>query len=547
MFGPKEIKSSAEARDKLLKGVDIAADTVKVTLGPKGRNVILDKLYSAPHVTKDGVTVIKDIFLKDKFENMGAQLLKQVAAKTVDLAGDGTTTATVLGQAIVREGVKAITNGANPMDLKRGIDLAVQKVIEFLKEKSKKITTPSEIENIAFISTNGDKELAKLFVEAYDHLGEHGMLTLAEGGLRTYLDVQPGMSFESGYLSKDFVTDPGLDAAILHNPFVFLYDRQIASFQGIEKLLQQVISTGRPLLIIVDDLSGDAYVTILANQHGWKNRVGKGMQLCVVKAPYSDHERTEILEDIGILTGGKLQPHHKRMENFNFNHLGQATKIVVTKTSTLICNDDSSAEEVTKRCKSLEEQLNLETDSVRQKILAERISKLRSGVAVLKIGAPTDVEFKERRDRADDAVNATRSALQEGILPGGGVALFRAIPSLNELKGDNEDQDIGIKIIIKALGSPLLQICENSGIDARIKIHELSETHLNDFEWGVNALTGDVCNMFENGIIDPTKVVRVALEGAASIASLMIMTERMISTTDETPIGSNQLPTFPGM
>jgi len=547
MFGPKQIKSSTEAREKILRGVDIAADTVKVTLGPKGRNVIIDKLYHPPHVTKDGQTVIKDIFLPDKFENMGAQLLKQVAQKTVDLAGDGTTTATVLAQAIVRGGIEAVANKTNPSDLKRGIDLAVNTVINFLKEKSKKITAASEIENIAYISTNGDKELAKLFLECYEHLGHHGMVTLAEGGLKTYAEISPGLSFDSGYLYPHFITDPARKEAVLHNPFVFIYDRQIDTFQALEAILRKVITQGRPLLLIVDELHGDAYACCLANHHEWQVKSGKGMQICVVKAPLADADRIDILQDIAILTGGKLQSAHKRIDKFEYNNLGEATKIVVSANSTLIYNTEATQAEIDKRCDDLKTQLEQEIDPLRQKFLSERIAKLKSGVAILKIGAPTDAEFKERRDRADDAMHATKAAIAEGILPGGGIALFRAIECLKDLKGANTDQDKGIAIIEKALGAPLLQICANSDIDAKDKILELSATKLHDFTWGINAQTGEICDMYEQGIIDPMKVIRVALEGAASIAALLTTTEKMISSTDDAPIGTNQLPMYPGM
>ena len=537
MYAAKDIKFSNEARAKLLEGVDITANAVKVTLGPKGRNVIIEKLFSAPRITKDGVTVAREIHLADKFQNLGAQLLTEVALKSVQLAGDGTTTATVLAQAITTEGYKAVTSGMNPMDLKRGIDLAVIQVVAFLKEHSIQITKTSDVEFIATVSANGEKEIGKFFAEAYDKLGKDGIVILGEGGVRSSLEIVEGMSFNSGYMMPDFINNPKNNTCELINPVVLIYDGRINTFTAMETICKKIIPLhpGQPILFVVDEMGPEPLFFL--NQ----NIRNGAIKACVIKAPLSGPERKEILEDLGILTDGKpfLSETGKRIDYYDPKDLGKAAKVIVSKDSTIIVNSEANKKKINKRCDDLKERLEKEENLDLKKFLEARIAKLSSGIAILRVGAASEVELKEKKDRAEDALCATKAALEEGIMPGGGVALVKAIACLDSLKGANDEQDVGIKIVKKALSSPCVQIAVNAGMDGNVILNEILTN--DDFNYGYNAQTDVFEDLYAQGIIDPTKVVRIALEGAASVAGLLITTETMIAFADSESSRQNMI------
>lgn len=524
MFQAKDIKFSTKARELLLEGIDILSSAVKVTLGPRGRNVIIERLYSAPHITKDGVTVARSIHLENKHENMGAQILKQAAIKTLELAGDGTTTAIVLAHEMVKDGIEAVNTGTNPMDLKRGIDLAVTAVVENLQTHSKEISKPEEVEYVGTISANGDKELGKLFSEAYTKLGKHGIITLTEGGLKTKLDIVEGISFDSGYIHELFANNAHNKTCELINPLVFVYDGRINTMEAIRPILGGVLQeyAGRPILIMCDDLGADALHTSILNTQ-------KGIiQICAIKAPFAGNDRKEMLKDIGILTGCEpfFAETGKRLDKFQIKQLGRADKIVVSATSTIIINSAADKDKIAARCGEIQSLIEKEEDPTVLNFLKDRLAKLSSGIATLNIGGATDVEIKEKKDRADDALNATKAAILEGIQPGGGTALIRAIKALDGLKGANEDQDIGINIVRNALAAPCKQIAQNAGVDGMLILTKVLAS--DEYNFGYNAQTDVFENLFENGVLDPTKVIRVALEGAASVAGLLITTETMI-------------------
>lgn len=528
MYAAKDIKFSSEARDKLLAGVDITANAVKVTLGPKGRNVIIEKLFSAPRITKDGVTVAREIHLADKFENLGAQLLTEVTLKCVALAGDGTTTATVLAQAITREGCKAVTSGINPMDLKRGIDLAVAHVVAFLKERSIQITKTSDVEFIATVSANGEAEIGKFFAEAYEKLGKDGIVILGEGGVRSSLEVVEGMSFNSGYMMPDFINNSKNNTCELINPVILIYDGRINTFTAMETICKKILPAhpGQPILFVVDEMGPEPLFFL--NQ----NIRNGALKACVIKAPLGGAERKEILEDLGILTDGKpfMSETGKRIDYYDPKDLGKAAKVIVSKDSTIIVNSEANKKKINKRCDDLKERLVGEDNVDLRRFLEARIAKLSSGIAILRIGANSEVELKEKKDRAEDALCATKAALEEGMLPGGGIALVKAIACLEDLHGANDEQDIGIKIVRKSLATPCMQIATNAGVDGQVILNDILTS--DSFNYGYNAQTGVFEDLYEQGIVDPTKVVRIALESASSVAGLLITTETMIAFAD---------------
>lgn len=538
----KEIRFNLEARDSLKKGVDALANAVKVTLGPKGRNVIIDKKFGSPSITKDGVSVAKEIELPDAVENMGAQLLKEVASKTADQAGDGTTTATVLAQAIITAGLKNVAAGANPMDLKRGIDKAVGTVVEHLKKQSKKVGEDNEkIEQVATISSNNDHSIGKLIAEAMKKVKKEGVITVEEAkGTETTVEVVEGMQFDRGYISAYFVTNADKMEAVLENPYVLIYDKKISNMKELLPILEKTVQTGKPLLIISEDVDGEALSTLVVN------KIRGALKVCAVKAPGFGDRRKAMLEDIAILTGGTLISEERgfKLENADLSYLGKAEKISVDKDNTTIVGGAGKKSEITARVAQIKAQMEATTSDYDKEKLQERLAKLAGGVAVLYVGAATEVEMKEKKDRVDDALHATRAAVEEGIVAGGGVAYIRAIESLEKLKGDNEDENTGIHIIKRAIEEPLRQIVANAGGEGSVVIQKVKE---GKSDFGYNARTDKYENMMAAGVIDPTKVTRVALENAASIASMFLTTECVLSEIKEEAPAPGMNPGMGGM
>ena len=520
----KDIRFHSDARDRMLRGIDLLADTVKVTLGPKGRNVVLDKSYGAPRITKDGVTVAKEIELSDKFENMGAQMVKEVASRTSDQAGDGTTTATVLAQAIVREGVKSVAAGMNPMDLKRGIDIAVEAVVADLKSRSKKVSTDAEITQIGTISANGDHEIGQMIAQAMHKVGNEGVITVEEAkSLETELDVVEGMQFDRGYLSPYFVTNAEKMFAELDDPYILLHEKKLPGLQAILPLLEAVVQSGRPLLIVAEDIEGEALATLVVN------KLRGGLKVAAVKAPGFGDRRKAMLEDIAALTGGQVISEDLgiKFENVTLDMLGRAKKVRIDKDNTTIIDGAGKKEGIQGRLAQLRAQIEEATSDYDKEKLQERLAKLAGGVAIIRVGGSTEVEVKERKDRVDDAVHATRAAVEEGIVAGGGVALLYAVQVLAKLNSENDDQKSGIDIVRRALQAPARQIVTNSGAEGSVITGKLLEK--GDANCGFDAQTGQFTDMIKSGIIDPTKVVRLALQGAASVAALLITTEVMVA------------------
>ncbi len=520
----KEVKFSQDAREKMLKGVDILANAVKVTLGPKGRNVVLEKSFGAPRITKDGVTVAKEIELENKFENMGAQMLREVASRTADEAGDGTTTATVLAQAIVREGAKSVAAGSNPMDLKRGVDLAVAKVVEALKEKSKKVTSNEEIAQVGTISANGDQEIGRFISEAMQKVGNDGVITVEEAkSLETELEVVEGMQFDRGYISPYFITDADKMRVELENPYILIDEKKLSNLQSLLPLLEAVVQSGRPLLIVAEDVEGEALATLVVN------KLRGGLKVAAVKAPGFGDRRKAMLQDIAVLTGGQVISEDLgiKLENVTLDMLGQAKKIVITKDDTTIVDGAGKKKDIEARVAQIRQQIEDTSSDYDREKLQERLAKLSGGVAVIKVGGATETEVRERKDRVDDALNATRAAVEEGIVPGGGVALLRALKALDTVKGANEDQKVGVNIVRRALQAPLRQIAENAGEDGAVVVGKILDK--DEYNYGYNAATGEYGNLVKQGVIDPAKVVRTALQDAASIAGLLITTEAMVA------------------
>lgn len=524
----KEVKFSTDARERMLRGVEVLADAVRVTLGPKGRNVILDKSFGAPRITKDGVSVAKEIELSDKFENMGAQMVREVASKTSDIAGDGTTTATVLAHAIVREGVKAVAAGMNPMDLKRGVDMAVAAVIEDVKKRSRSVTSNAEIAQVGTISANGDTEVGEMIARAMEKVGNEGVITVEEAkSLETELDVVEGMQFDRGYLSPYFITNAEKMVCEMENPYILLHEKKLAGLQPLLPVLETVVQSGRPLLIISEDVEGEALATLVVN------KIRGGLKVAAVKAPGFGDRRKAMLEDIGVITGGELISEDLgiKLENVNITMLGSAKKVVITKENTTIIHGAGNKTDIEARCSQIRAQIEESSSDYDREKLQERLAKLAGGVAVIRVGGATEIEVKERKDRVEDAMFATKAAVAEGIVAGGGIALLHAIQSLNSLKPANDEQRVGIDIIRKALQSPARQIAVNAGVDGSIVIGKLLESKDNNF--GFNAQTGEYTDLVKAGIIDPTKVVRIALQDAASVAGLLITTEAMVAEKPE--------------
>ncbi len=519
----KDVKFASDAREKMLRGVDILANAVKVTLGPKGRNVILDKSFGAPRTTKDGVTVAKEIELEDKFENMGAQMVREVASKTNDVAGDGTTTACVLAQAIVREGAKSVAAGMNPMDLKRGVDLAVRTVVDDLKKRTKKIKSSEEVAQVGTISANGEKEIGQMIASAMQKVGNEGVITVEEAkSLETELDVVEGMQFDRGYLSPYFVTNAEKMVAELEEPYILLHEKKLSGLQAMLPVLEAVVQSGRPLLIVAEDVEGEALATLVVN------KLRGGLKVAAVKAPGFGDRRKAMLEDIAVLTGGQVISEDLgiKLENVTLEMLGRAKKVRVEKENTTIVDGSGKKPEIQARINQIKAQIEETTSDYDREKLQERLAKLAGGVAVIKVGGATEIEVKERKDRVDDALNATRAAVEEGIVPGGGVALLRAKKAVDGLKSDNADIQAGINIVSKALESPIRQIAQNAGVEGSIVVGKVLEKSGN---FGFDAQTEDYVDMVSAGIIDPTKVVRIALQDAASVASLLITTEAMVA------------------
>ncbi|WP_438749933.1 chaperonin GroEL [Pararhizobium sp. O133] len=537
----KEIKFGRTAREKMLRGVDILADAVKVTLGPKGRNVIIDKSFGAPRITKDGVSVAKEIELEDKFENMGAQMVREVASKTNDIAGDGTTTATVLAQAIVREGGKAVAAGMNPMDLKRGIDLAVSSIVKDLIAKAKKINTSEEVAQVGTISANGEKEIGQYIADAMQKVGNEGVITVEEAKTAdTELEVVEGMQFDRGYLSPYFVTNPEKMVAELEDAYILLHEKKLSNLQAMLPVLEAVVQTGKPLLIISEDVEGEALATLVVN------KLRGGLKIAAVKAPGFGDRRKAMLEDIAILTGGQVisEDIGIKLENVTLEMLGRAKKVSISKENTTIVDGSGKKAEIEGRVAQIKGQIEETTSDYDREKLQERLAKLAGGVAVIRVGGATEIEVKEKKDRIDDALNATRAAVQEGIVPGGGTALLRASIVL-DLKGANDDQTAGISIIRKALQSLVRQIAENAGDEGSIIVGKILESNTDNY--GYNAQTGEFGDMIAMGIVDPVKVVRTALQNAASVASLLITTEAMIAELPKKDSAGGGMPDMGGM
>ncbi|MBL4720211.1 MAG: chaperonin GroEL [Alphaproteobacteria bacterium] len=524
----KEVKFGTEARAKMLRGVDILADAVKVTLGPKGRNVVLDKAFGAPRITKDGVTVAKDIDLSDKFENMGAQMVREVASKTNDVAGDGTTTATVLAQAIVREGSKAVAAGMNPMDLKRGIDLAVEAVIAQISKRSRKVASNAEVAQVGTISANGDSEVGNMIARAMEKVGNEGVITVEEAkSLDTELDVVEGMQFDRGYLSPYFVTNADKMKVELEDALVLIHEGKLSGLQPMLPLLESVVQSGKPLLILAEDVEGEALATLVVN------RLRGGLKVAAVKAPGFGDRRKAMLADIAVLTGGQVISEDLgiKLENVTLDMLGKAKRIDIDKDNTTIVDGAGKKSDIKARCDQIRAQVEETTSEYDKEKLQERLAKLSGGVAIIRVGGATEVEVKERKDRVEDAMNATRAAVEEGVVPGGGVALLHAISALKKIQGENSDQDVGVSIVRRAVEAPVRQIAENAGVDGAVVAGKLLEQK--DPNWGFDAQAGEYCDMMKSGIMDPAKVVRVALQDAASISGLIITTEAMVADKPE--------------
>ena len=538
----KQVKYNVEARDALKRGVDILANAVKVTLGPKGRNVIIDRKFGAPSITKDGVTVAKEVELRDPLENMGAQLVKEVASKTADQAGDGTTTATVLAQAIVTAGVKNVAAGANPMDLKRGIDKAVAEVVKNLQAQSSPVGEDNnKIKQVATISANNDEVIGKLIADAMAKVGKDGVITVEEAkGTETEVKIVEGMQFDRGYLSPYFVTNTDKMEAELDNPFILIYDKKISSMKELLPILEKQVQTGRPLLIIAEDLDGEALATLVVN------KIRGSLKVVAVKAPGFGDRRKAMLEDIAILTGGTVISEERgyKLENAELTYLGQAERVLIDKDNTTIINGAGQKEDIAGRIGQIKAQIESTTSDYDKEKLQERLAKLAGGVAVLYVGAATEVEMKEKKDRVDDALHATRAAVEEGIVAGGGVAFIRSVAALEGLKGANEDETTGIQIIKRAIEEPLRQICENAGVEGSIVVQKVKEGKL---DFGYNARTDKYENMIAAGVIDPTKVSRIALENAASIAAMLLTTECVLADDPEDDKGSGSMGSAPGM
>ncbi|MBW9114839.1 chaperonin GroEL [Rhizobium cauense] len=520
----KEVKFSTDARERMLRGVDILADAVKVTLGPKGRNVVISKSFGAPRITKDGVSVAKEIELEDKFENMGAQMLREVASKSSELAGDGTTTATVLAQAIVREGAKAVASGMNPMDLKRGIDLAVDAVVKELKTNARKISNNSEIAQVGTISANGDRDVGQFLAEAMEKVGNEGVITVEEAKTaETELEVVEGMQFDRGYLSPYFVTNPEKMRVEFEDPYILIHEKKLSNLQSLLPVLEAVVQSGKPLLVIAEDVEGEALATLVVN------KLRGGLKIAAVKAPGFGDRRKAMLEDIAILTGGTVVSEDVgiKLENVTLNMLGRAKKVAIEKETTTIIDGVGSKAEIDGRVAQIKAQIEETTSDYDREKLQERLAKLAGGVAVIRVGGSTEVEVKEKKDRVDDALHATRAAVEEGILPGGGVALLRAVKALDAIQSANNDQRVGVDIIRRAIEAPVRQIAENAGAEGSIIVGKLGEETA--FSYGWNAQTGEYGDLYGQGVIDPVKVVRAALQGAASVAGLLITTEAMIA------------------
>jgi chaperonin GroEL len=520
----KDVKFGVEARDKMLRGVDILANAVKVTLGPKGRNVVLDKSFGAPRITKDGVTVAKEIELDDKFENMGAQMVREVASKTSDIAGDGTTTATVLAAAIVKEGAKAVAAGMNPMDLKRGIDLAVEAVVEELKRNSKKVTSNDEIAQVGTISANGDQEIGRFLAEAMKKVGNEGVITVEEAkSLETELDVVEGMQFDRGYISPYFITNADKMRVEMEDPYILINEKKLSALNELLPLLEAVVQTGKPLLIVAEDVEGEALATLVVN------KLRGGLKVAAVKAPGFGDRRKAMLQDIAVLTGGQAISEDLgiKLENVTLAMLGKAKKVMIDKENTTIVNGLGKKKDIEDRITQIKAQIEETTSDYDREKLQERLAKLAGGVAVIRVGGATEVEVKERKDRVDDAMHATRAAVEEGVLPGGGVALLRATESLKKLRTHNDDQKTGVEIVRKALQAPARQIATNAGEDGSVIVGKILEH--GSYGYGFDAQNGEYVDMVKKGIIDPTKVVRQALQGASSVAGLLITTEAMVA------------------
>ena len=534
----KDVKFSVDARDRMLRGIDILANAVKVTLGPKGRNVVLDKSFGAPRITKDGVTVAKEIELGDKFENMGAQMVREVATKTSDAAGDGTTTATVLAQAIVKEGAKAVAAGMNPMDLKRGVDLAVNAIVEHLKSNSKKVTSNEEIAQVGTISANGDSEIGKFLADAMKKVGNEGVITVEEAkSLETELDVVEGMQFDRGYISPYFVTNAEKMRVEMEDPYILIYEKKLSGLQELLPLLEAVVQTGKPLLIVAEDVEGEALATLVVN------KLRGGLKVAAVKAPGFGDRRKAMLQDIAILTGGQAISEDLgiKLDKVTINMLGRAKKVTIDKENTTIVDGAGKKADIQARVAQIKAEIEETTSDYDREKLQERLAKLAGGVAVIRVGGATETEVKERKDRVDDALHATRAAVEEGILPGGGVALLRSVEALKRLRTENEDQKHGIDIVRKAIQTPARQIAINAGDDGSIVVGKIMEK--DQYSFGFDAQSGEYGNLVSKGIIDPTKVVRCALQDAASVAGLLITTEAMVA---ELPKKESAMPAMPG-
>src|SRR5487761_2293980 len=534
----KDVKFSGDARDRMLRGVDILANAVKVTLGPKGRNVVIEKSFGAPRITKDGVTVAKEIELADKFENMGAQMVREVASKQNDAAGDGTTTATVLAAAIVREGAKAVAAGMNPMDLKRGIDVAVEAVVADLKKNSKKVTSNEEIAQVGTISANGDISIGKMIAEAMQKVGNEGVITVEEAkSLDTELDVVEGMQFDRGYLSPYFITNAEKMIAELEDPYILIHEKKLASLQPMLPILEAVVQAGKPLLIVAEDVEGEALATLVVN------KLRGGLKIAAVKAPGFGDRRKAMLEDIAILTGGEMIAEDLgiKLENVTLQMLGRAKRIRIEKENTTIINGGGAKDDIQGRVAQIKAQIEETTSDYDREKLQERLAKLAGGVAVIRVGGATEVEVKEKKDRVEDALNAARAAVEEGIVPGGGVALLRAKRAIGKLTDDNADVQAGINIVLKAIETPLRQIAENAGVEGSIVVNKILENKSETY--GFDAQTEEYVDMLDKGIVDPAKVVRAALQDAASVSGLLVTTEAMVA---ELPNDTPAMPAMPG-
>ena len=533
----KDVRFSGEARERMLRGVDILANAVKVTLGPKGRNVVIDKSYGAPRTTKDGVTVAKEIELEDKFENMGAQMVREVASKTNDVAGDGTTTATILAHAIVREGAKAVAAGMNPMDLKRGVEMAVHTTVDDLKKRTKKIKSSDEISQVGTIAANGDKEVGDMIAKAMQKVGNEGVITVEEAkSMETELEIVEGMQFDRGYLSPYFITNADKMVAELEDPYILLHEKKLGGLQAILPLLEAVVQNGRPLLIVAEDVEGEALATLVVN------KLRGGLKVAAVKAPGFGDRRKAMLEDIAVLTGGQVISEDLgiKLENVKLDMLGRAKRVRIDKEDTTIIDGHGKKTDIQARIGQIKAQIEETTSDYDREKLQERMAKLAGGVAVIKVGGATEIEVKDRKDRVDDALNATRAAVEEGVVPGGGVALLRAKKAVDALRSDNPDIQAGIKVVSKALEAPIRQIAENSGVEGSIVVGRVLEKSGN---FGFDAQEEVYGDLVEKGIVDPTKVVRIALQDAASVAGLLITTEAMIA---ERPKKESQMPAMPG-